>query len=298
MLLHENYHKGVKDFFKDLIFHFNGEDEILEYITEMSRELFNFKVKTQSVNLSELNHISQRLGVSIETIFAGKVDWSAVKKQFFTKCWSLPEEYTKAAGTHISVIHSWLTYIRNKYNYETAQTILDHLQTTKACLHNDNLMVNVVLVNKFLRYCTKFLNFNKEHIREMSLLSYQQTQRKFIFDLAQSSRSDREVLSLMVERSAQYEKNFDYKLIEGEDYLCIRSVSKQEIHDELKLKQLTTPEILLFKQYTVENTTLLMGRNPMKLLKTESKIVNGLQQVNFFVRENNLSSPLDVVLSH
>lgn len=282
-------------FMQDLVFELEINQDLFEHIVSTNISNFKQKMKRMDFNLSELNSISERLGVPLHQMLTNTINWQSIKSRLLNYIQEFPITYTKFGGTPITSIRSILSYITNKFNSKTTQTLLDNLETHRESLVNDGLYVNAVFLNKLFKFCTQRLCLNEQDLREMSYILYQQTQRNLILSLAKNCRSDRDILSLMVKNSTKYEKNFQYDLKVFGDFLLISSIADQEIHDGLKLKELTSPEVLLFKKYTMENTTLLMGLKPMRVLEVESKFVNGQQHVNFLLKENNLRNLPDNV---
>lgn len=279
--------QNLNFFFGDLCLHFMDEEKVMEYILGLPRHEWKEKIISLNFTLTELDHISQRMGITLSQLISNKIDWKAVKNKFFNPSVAMPDEYLKFPGTYIAVIRSWIGYIRCRFNKETAQSLLEYLQTSRECLRNDDLMVNINMTNHFLGYCAKRLNFTKEHFKELSLVSYQQTKRNAVFKLAQKCTTDKEVLQIITSYSSLYEKNFNYSLNVQGDFIQFVSKAKQEIHDGLKLKYLSAPETVLFKKLTLETMNNLLGLRPLNILSVNSHLAKGQEQLTFLIKENN-----------
>ncbi|MDH4467093.1 MAG: hypothetical protein QE271_03475 [Bacteriovoracaceae bacterium] len=293
--MYQDFDKKLYFFFHNLIYQFGNNPSLLEFFLNDHPKKFKEKLLKNKIQLSHFLKISERIGISIDHILSDAPPWKEIKEKFLRTPWSIPQEYLDCAGTKISVLQACLAYVRCKFNIQTEQALLDHLHLTRECFTNDQIQVNVLLVNKFFRFCSSKLNFTPLHFRELSYLCYQINNRHQILQLAKTFRSDESTLRLMVVNSTKYESNFEYSLKKNDNILHVSSLAKQDIHDGLKLKELTTPEVVLFKKFTMECTTVLMGKRPMNIINVKTSFHKGRQKLDFYLKENNLRGHLNII---
>lgn len=285
-------HKEKVDFsfIYDLIFHFDFDQRILTYVLNETKENFLYKLSNQQLTVKDIFAVSQRLNIPMYKLLNKEINWQQLKLTFMPEIgMCLPNEYAHCAGTPSSCFYALYNYILHKYNKIVADSILNYLDINLFQVFSTDY-VNVNLINNFFYFCSKYLGLNHEHINEMSIYVYLKTQREQILDLTKACSSDLDFLKVMVDKANQYEVNFKYELItDGENYI-LKSCALEKVHDELKLKKINCNETIYFKQCTIQNTTFLAQKNKMNVLNVERQNINNIEQINYYIKENNSGS--------
>jgi hypothetical protein len=267
---------------QDLYFHFGNQ-------TDLIQDIFSSHVNEipgKNFSLLETMEIANRLGVSLQELVDGRIDWKLQKLKFSRPSFAAPEEFLKNAGSHMSTIRSVISFIANKYSQKVADTFLQDLQLTPDVLLNDDLKLNSRFLNKMFANCVEKLGMTREDINLMSIIVHRYSMRNSVLMLTKTCKTNADVLRVMIQNASKYELNFDYSLEQIKRDTFITSKSRFELDENSTMNEAH----VWFKISTFKNITRLMGRNPIDLSAYEADYKNGVQTLKIKM-SNTLSGP-------
>lgn len=267
---------------QDLYFHFGNHTDIIQDI--FSSHLI--EIPTKNFSLFETMGVADRLGVGLQDLIEGRIDWKLQKLKFSTPSFAAPEEFLMNGGSHMSTIRSVITFITNKYSQKAADTFLQDLQLTPDVLLNDDLKLNARFLNKMFQNCVEKLGMTQEDINLMSIVVHRYSMRNSVLMLAKTCRTEADVLRVMIQNASKYELNFDYSLEQAGRDTFITSKSRFELDEKSAMNEAH----VWFKLSTFKNITRLMGRNPIDLSAYETDYQSGFQTLKIKM-SNTLGGP-------
>lgn len=267
---------------EDLYFHFGNSAELIQDIFSCHIN----EIPTKNFTLFETMEIADRLGVSLQDLIDGRIDWKLQKLKFFTPSFAAPEEFLMNGGSHMSSIRSVITFIANKYSQKVADTFLQELHLTPDVLLNDELKLNTRFLNNLFGACVEKLGMTQEDINLMSIVVHRYSMRNSVLMLAKTCRTEADVLRVMIQNASKYELNFDYSLEQAGRNTFITSKSRFELDEKSAMNEAH----VWFKLSTFKNITRLMGRNPIDLSAYETDYQSGFQTLKIKI-SNTLGGP-------
>ena len=267
---------------EDLYFHFGNRVELIQEIFSCPIS----EIPKKDFTLYETMEIADRLGVSLQDLVDGRIDWKLQKLKFSTPSFAAPGEFLENGGSHMSSIRSVITFIANKYSQRVADTFLQDLQLTPDVLLNDDLKLNAIFLNKMFSGCVEKLGMTREDINLMSIIVHRYSMRNSVLMLAKTCKTDADVLRMMIQNASKYELNFDYSLKQVGRDTFITSTSRFELDENSAMNEAQ----VLFKLSTFKNITRLMGRDPMDLSAYETDYKDGIQTLQIKM-SNTLRGP-------
>ncbi len=111
--------------------------------------------KRTQLKCSELFRLSDKLGIEESNLLNGKYDPKILFSRFYSKSFSISEEYLEHANSSTNNIRCYLDYILDVLGTEAYMQILKRFQLTPETLESSEKRVNLKLGVHILRYCQK-----------------------------------------------------------------------------------------------------------------------------------------------
>jgi hypothetical protein len=271
----------------DMNFHIGHRSDIIEDIFSCQEQ----DILSTPFTLSQCIDIAKKLNVPVEELGHGVIDWQAIKSQYFSEKFCIPEQYTHFAGSHMSSVRSIISFFESRFTSRASQSLLQQLDIHQDVLLNDRVKLNNNFINNMFQLMTEEYSLSKADIDLMSVMVHRYSMRSSVLKMAKSCPSNGSILKLMIENATKYEMNNDYYFEQKNNHVVITSKSRYPINEANHHMCPMNEPLVYFKLCTFKHVTSLMGREPIKISAHELSLDRGHQILKIkFDETDQLSS--------
>lgn len=257
-------------------------------VNDLLNEDYNNIGSDYDFSFKQVEQMASFLDLTIEQLLSGNFDMEALKKRFITPSIAIPTSYLKAPGTYVDTIKSVADYVERSFSIESKKHLLQSIEMTDATLNTQGLLLNVNALNATGK-ALESLNLSKADLNQLAMFVNFKAKRNIMSQLIKDCKYDSEVASVLCDVTGKiYDKNFSYSLKEMDDRFQINAVSKEEIHDELKLTEICGDVFNYFKAFSISNTTVQLFGKKMLLLDVSSELKDGRQVQKYTFKNSRL----------
>ena len=220
-------------------------DSGMSSLLDMKLEDFLIAKKIQgSISLSQLDVLLDKLGISIDNFFEGKIDYIQVRDKFLGNLEALPVRYDSVKLSKARTLTNCLRYIEMKYGEAFKNSILRQLQVDPRFFDNPNRLTNIRLM-KDLFDLLESVGFSKQDFTNMGLMSYDINKASSMGEQYRSYRNFEELMEdLCNGLSSNYDQNYDYFIVRKDsESITLGSRPSAEVLEYLKADEIGSDRI-------------------------------------------------------
>lgn len=249
----------IHNFYRDLNRNLIQIQEVLEIAPEVFCELLGTDtVRYEKIKKGIASHDSLKLddfcdhiGISVENLLGGKIDFVALNKQYHRRDSTLPTAYTED-GLGLSKARSFLGMIRFArafYGHKFEKQILRRMQIPSTIAIDPNEFVSLNLLLDVLKEL-RAEGFTDEDFRGTGLMTFSINRKTPLGSFLAKTNSISDLYrSVHEELLCYFDQIFDYKIQKLGQNVCRSQISmKQQFQDHFKTNTLGSREYCLFKQ--------------------------------------------------
>lgn len=283
-----------KDLLEAMRFHTGNRSDIIEDIFACYED----DILETSFSYAQCADIAKRLNVSLEQLKVEAIDWEALKANYFSQRYCVPEQYSNFAGTHMSSVRSIISFFDSRFTSRASQSLLQQLDLHQDVLLNDNIKLNNHFINNMFQIMLQEYCMSKADIDLMSIMVHRYSMRSSVIKMSKSCMNNSDIIKVMIANASKYELTNEYNLAMHNNSSLITSSSKFTIDSHQGKDSIMKEPLVYFKISTIKHMTSLMGREPMKISAHELSFERGHQILKIKVEETDRLSSLRGHLSH
>ena len=213
-----------------------SDEELSERLGLDPKRMLMLRVQKKTPSVHSMGQLVSEIGLSLETIVTGKIDFQALSAHTSGNLFYLPERYSHVAFSKRRTSISLLSYLEDHFGWETKKHVMNHLQVNEAIFSDPEAPISFYFPFDLTSYLIQ-IGFATETIRRMGAYSVVSNQNSPLAKLMASFGGPRNlyerVFSDVVGKS--FDRNYDYRLMSlGEDDCVVEGVFSQELKDSLK----------------------------------------------------------------
>ncbi len=218
-----------------------NDAELLDRLQLTKKQLVSEKQLNLSPRLDVITNLTESLGISIESLITGKIDFQTLKAHSVGKFEELPERYSVATFSKKKTTIHLLDFIEEKFGWQTKKNVLTHFQIKEIFCKDPDGAVNFLLPSDICEFVSLKYKMPLAVIRKMGAHSTQTNQNtpagKTLASLGSPKSLLENFFGYLVNR--HFEKNQNYKILKLTDQFCIVETHfRQELKDALKNNQI------------------------------------------------------------
>ncbi|MEW6058232.1 MAG: hypothetical protein AB1540_16640 [Bdellovibrionota bacterium] len=231
----------------------NVDSQILsDLLGVTSKQLEEFRSGFQNLRIENLEWLCETLGISLENLFTGNIDYPALAQQFGGNVYALPDRYSNSQQhfARARTIMGIIEYLNSLFGPKYVHNILSRLQVRREYFDNPDAFISPYLVTDLLTELRKS-GFHENHNVEMGKSAAKVNEKTRVGKVLSSSDGP----SKMYERlhaeimDAHYDHLFYYSLSSlSENDLRMTTTPRRHSHDLLETRTFGHRETCLYKQ--------------------------------------------------
>lgn len=215
--------------------------DLCERLQITEKQYIHQKHLNLSPNLDTITNLTESLGIGIEAIITGKIDFQTLKSHSIGNFEELPERYSVATFSKKKTTIHLLDFIEENFGWQTKKNVLTHFQINEAFCKDPDGAVNFLLPSDICEFVGQKYQMPLSVIRKMgahsALTNQNTTAGKTLASLGSPKSLLENFFGYLVNR--HFEKNQNYKILKLTDQLCIVETHfRQELKDTLNTHQL------------------------------------------------------------
>lgn len=219
-------------------------DELGDLLLLTEKQIHQLKLSKNDPSLTCIDHLSQRLNLSLEKIIKGDIDYQALAQHQYGNLIYLPEKYQNCALGRRRTNLVILNFIETHFGWRERASILRHFQMNEAMFVDPNAPISIDFGVDLLDYLVKY-RLNKNLIPQIGKHSFLTTSpapvKNELIDCKSVSEIYERMCSHIVEK--YFEKNFTYQIQKMNSGSCVVLAKPNSILlDQLSRKQPFKPE--------------------------------------------------------
>ncbi len=215
------------------------------------------RTNPKAVSIDTVLRLSERLDVSFEALITGHIDYSLIAAQQGGQPTALPERYATAAFSKRRTSIHLLEYLSKRYSPELKQHILRHFQLNEAVFSDPDAEISVRFLIDLCAYLRN-LGFSEDELLAMGAYSVVTNRNTALAEKLASAASPLELHELFTTDvvSKYYERNFEYRILQGSAHTCIIEVRpRQELVQALGTHKPGNPSLCLLRAGSLATLT-------------------------------------------
>jgi hypothetical protein len=254
----------------------------------IEKDLTSWRKSHYRCQLSDFLSLAETLKVTPEDLWDLKIPWAILRERKKTDSSALPEEWLQAGGTHASSLRAVLSFLTQKFNPETSDSIQMKMGLKSDWLVSDTVKFSLRCTNILFKTIQNHLQFSLKDYEHLATYLHLHTKRTEILKLAKAQYRPEKILKMMVDHASQYEMNYQYSFQQTGQIIKINSRPTEALRDCFKDQSPLTPEVSAFKLKTFQTMTCFTHGQLLRLVE-ETDLKN--TEVNYIYRINSQIQP-------
>ncbi len=228
-----------------------SKDQFREYLQLSFNEFDEIDQGRKSFDVQSLQSICNQTGLSLSSLFSGKIDYLALAKQHSGDRYFLPERYLPPEhqlGRARSIL-GILKYVESLHGFPYSRNLLSRLQISRACLLDHEAFISpLVGVDLLNLLCQE--GFDAGHLSEMGRMMYHVSNNTPISKILGRASSPSELYrTLHEEIPGHFDQAFHYRLTKlTSDSCTTTAVPTEETQELFRSNRFGTKSMCRFKQ--------------------------------------------------
>ena len=212
------------------------------------------------VPLCALEAVTHYLGLSLEILIRGEIDYPALFARFNGHLGTLPERYSTGAFSRKRTSINVLAYVEQMYGWTESQHILRLLQVNEAAFGNPEEWINVNFLADLLALLKK-RGATRESLRAMGSFSAVTNRRTRLGEVMGQAHGVHDLYETMIDRAAGlYDVNCNYWIESMEaDGCVIAAVPNPDVQDAIGSKVIGNREVCEAKEGVFASAPCYIG---------------------------------------
>lgn len=215
--------------------------ELCDRMNISDQKLHREKILNLSPSLDSITHFTESIGIDIDAIVTGKIDYRALAAHNSGNLKVLPERYSRAKFSKIRTSIHILDYVEKILGWNAKKTIYNHFQINESMFDNPESTVNFLMPSDICRFIGE--KFKASHLQLQRIGAHSSTvnQNSVVGQVAARFNNPKVLyenfFQVMVHQL--YEKNQRYRILKlSDDYCIVETNFRSEVKELLKTHQL------------------------------------------------------------
>lgn len=279
----------IEGFISEVKESFFCDDDYIRNILELTSSEYEKKYALQNYSFTDAIKLSEYFNININDINNGTVNFTKLKRSFFSPSKSINCEYLKNAGTYMSTIRSMVNHVKTITNQKSSNYLLQKFEIPKEALINDELLVNLSLGNKVLEYIHQEYNFKHVNYLSMAMSSFDTPKRRNLLSLIPKNKSTYQIVSKFIQHISAVEKNFEYNVEKyNDEYIIVKSHSKPEMNEYFQSARICKEPGTLMRKAVFEVVTSLLGKQLIEVEYVKEFTQDNQHFIDYYIRNTGL----------
>jgi hypothetical protein len=232
-------------------------------------------------------NLSQSFNVDLQALWASEVDAQAAERFFHRRPEELPERYRVGRFSRVRSVLNLLEGVRRQRGSEYVEQLLRYSQIPSTFFDDPDKTINV----RFITDLTELLarrGWTPEQLFSLGQLSYQ-THKDSAFGRSMAVHTNwRSVYeALVVEHSAAFDRNYDYRLVRREDNrIIIDALPREEVCEALQTETFDT-ETTCYTRMGVMSTASCYAKLPASQVTKLRSVHRGDDRNRYEIRPSS-----------
>ncbi len=216
-----------------------NDAELLERLQITEKQFMHQKKLNLSPSLDAITNLTESLGISIESLINGKIDFQTLLDHASGNLTKLPERYSSAKFSKVRTSIHLLDFIENNLGWSAKKTIYNHFQINESIFENAESTVNFLMPSDICQYIGEKFKAPTSLLYKIGAHSSTVNKNSILARVLSAYKKPKElhenIFTEIVHRF--YDKNQIYKILKLTNQYCIVELNfRDEVKDLLKLK--------------------------------------------------------------
>jgi hypothetical protein len=193
----------------------------------------------QSPRLSSITHLTESIGISIDAIVRGKIDYRTLHAHWNGKLKIIPERYTVAKFSKIRTSSHILDYVDKHLGWFAKKSIFNHFQINEAIFQHDDEMINFLLPSDICKYIGEKFKAPESYLEKIGSHSVVVNKNSIVGKIVSLYESPKQLYENMFNVAVHrlYDQNQTYQILKLNDQYCIVQPNfREEVKDLLQVR--------------------------------------------------------------
>lgn len=233
-------------------------------------QLAQWKSQPKKLPIRALSDLCQKLNLSLECVFEGRVDYDVLFNQYYGNLNVLPQRYTKFANSKARTIKIITDYCRSNIGDHFQRQVFRYFQISEKFIQNENNQINLNLVRDLLAYVKRYQG-DENIYYNMGLSSVSAFAQSPAGPTLSVQKKISGLFQCMFEDLIHHiELNCDYRISKlGTEKIVLDVIPKRDIQDALATKRPGSWEICQYKKGIISSLPLHISWPRSEVEKTK-----------------------------
>jgi len=216
-----------------------SDRELCDRLAMTEREFQRENIHAISPNINSITHLTESIGISIDAIVTGKIDYKVLKAHFNGNLKTIPERYSTAKFSKIRTSTHILDFVEQHLGWNAKKTIYNHFQINEAIFDNDEEMVNFLMPSDICRFIGEKFKAPEAYLEKIGAHSAVVNKNSIVGKIVSLYESPKELYENMFTEAVHrlYDRNQTYQILKLTDQYCIVQPNfREEVKDLLQMK--------------------------------------------------------------
>ncbi len=217
-----------------------NDAELLDRLQLTKKQLVSEKQLNLSPRLDVITNLTESLGISIESLITGKIDFQTLFAHASGNIKKLPERYSSAKFSKVRTSIHLLDFIENNLGWNAKKSIYNHFQINESILKNAESTVNFLMPSDICQFIGEKFKAPPTLLHRIGAHSSTVNKNSILGRVLSAYKSPKtlheNIFTEIVHRF--YDKNQIYKILKLTNQYCLVELNfRDEVKDLLKLKK-------------------------------------------------------------
>lgn len=239
--------------------------------------------------LSSAVRLAEYFKLNLDNLLEGRIDYSALSAHAEGNLSYIPDRYLVGAHSRKRIVNLTLDHVARTRGWRQRLQVLRHFQLNECAFAQSSDPINIVFVSELFSHL-KTLNYCASDFEEVGMMALQPSS-----PLGTLFRKERDVMSLFEKMFTVHQEHFEMNCIYRTSKLTsnqvvVESRPRQQVQDELRIKQVGSPEICTGRKGIIKIAPTILGA-PAAQVFEDRCIHRGDPKCRFRIHFSNRRAP-------
>jgi hypothetical protein len=237
-------------------------------------DFVKYKTKKIPVPINCSINLCDRLGITLEKLLSGKVDFMRLRESFYGMSNSLPVRYDFGKFSKVRTVMNILDYIERYHGQEVKAHLLKCLQVSSEFLANPENNMNIFVMKDICNFLEKKMGYDHSDFVSLGYWSYFTHKDSNLGQKLASHRGYEELFDATCnEYCKEFDDNFNYDLIRTTDNSVTLRISETQMATELiGAKTFIDKPMNTVRNAVIASLPLYLGGKPGEIVTHKSRL--------------------------
>ena len=218
-----------------------SDTDLCDRLQVTAKQLFEEKKLLLSPRLTPITRLTDSLGISIDAIVTGNIDFHALAAHATGNLKQLPERYSVAKFSKIRTSIHILDFIENQLGWQAKKSIYNHFQINEAMFTSPESTVNFLMPSDICKFIGEKFKASLHQLQNIGAHSAIVNKNSVVGRVASKFKDPKALyenfFQVMVHQL--YEKNQRYRILKLTRQNCLVETNfREEVKESLKTNRL------------------------------------------------------------